>query len=128
MVNYRGSTGYGRDGVTGLIGDIGGPELVDVNAGLADLVARGIADPARAVVGGWSWGGYITLMELCKHPDLWLAGVAGMPVGDYELGVRGPLAGAAGVRPGAARWDARQVPGLMPTATPSTSSTRCGHR
>lgn len=86
MVNYRGSTGYGRAWRDRLIGDVGGPELVDVNAGLADLVARGVADPGRAVVGGWSWGGYITVMELCKHPDLWLAGVAGVPVGDYELG------------------------------------------
>ena len=85
MVNYRGSTGYGRAWRDRLIGDIGGPELVDVNAGLADLVSRGIADPDRAVVGGWSWGGYITVMELCKHPDMWLAGVAGVPVGDYEL-------------------------------------------
>ena len=85
-VNYRGSTGYGRAWRDRLIGDIGGPELVDVNAGFADLVARGVADPERAVVGGWSWGGYITVMELCKHPDLWLAGVAGVPVGDYELG------------------------------------------
>ncbi|MEX1263331.1 MAG: prolyl oligopeptidase family serine peptidase [Actinomycetota bacterium] len=86
MVNYRGSTGYGRAWRDRLIGDIGGPELVDVNAGLADLVTRGIADADRAVVGGWSWGGYITLMELCKHPDMWLAGVAGVPVGDYALG------------------------------------------
>jgi dipeptidyl aminopeptidase/acylaminoacyl peptidase len=86
MVNYRGSTGYGRAWRDRLIGDIGGPELVDVNAGLADLVARGVADPSRAVVGGWSWGGYITLMELCKHPDMWLAGVAGVPVGDYAAG------------------------------------------
>lgn len=85
MVNYRGSTGYGRAWRDRLVGDIGGPELVDVNAGLADLVGRGIADPERAVVGGWSWGGYITVMELCKHPDMWLAGVAGVPVGDYEL-------------------------------------------
>lgn len=85
MVNYRGSTGYGREWRDRLVGDIGGPELVDVNAGLADLVARGIADPARAVVGGWSWGGYIALLELCKFPDMWLAGVAGVPVGDYEL-------------------------------------------
>lgn len=85
MVNYRGSTGYGREWRDRLIGDIGGPELVDVNAGLSDLAARGIADPDRAVVGGWSWGGYITVLELCKHPDKWLAGVAGVPVGDYEL-------------------------------------------
>ncbi|HEY5727157.1 MAG TPA: prolyl oligopeptidase family serine peptidase [Acidimicrobiia bacterium] len=86
LVNYRGSTGYGRVWRDRLIGDIGGPELVDVNAGLADLVARGIADPSRAVIGGWSWGGYITLLELGKHPELWVAGIAGVPVGDYELG------------------------------------------
>ena len=86
MVNYRGSIGYGREWRDSLIGDIGGPELEDVNAGLRDLIERGIADPARAVVAGYSWGGYVTLLELGKHPDLWRAGVAGVPVGDYEAG------------------------------------------
>ena len=85
LVNFRGSTGYGTAWRDSLVGDIGGPELEDLNAGLADLVAKGIADPERAAVGGWSWGGYLTLMELGKHPDLWKAGVAGVPVGDYEM-------------------------------------------
>ena len=83
MVNYRGSTGYGREWRDTLVGNIGGPELEDVNAGLADLVSRGLADPERAVVAGHSWGGYVTLLELGKHPDLWRCGVAGVPVGDY---------------------------------------------
>jgi dipeptidyl aminopeptidase/acylaminoacyl peptidase len=83
LVNYRGSTGYGREWKDALIANIGGPELEDVNAGLHDLVARGIADPARAVIGGYSWGGYVTLLELGKHPELWRCGVAGVPVGDY---------------------------------------------
>ena len=86
MVNYRGSIGYGREWRDALIANIGGPELEDVNAGLADLVERGIADPDRAVVGGHSWGGYITLLELGKHPELWRCGIAGVPVGDYESG------------------------------------------
>lgn len=85
MVNYRGSIGYGRAWRDALIGNIGKPELEDVNAGLADLVARGIADPGRAVIAGWSWGGYTTLMELGKHPELWTCGIAGVPVADYEL-------------------------------------------
>jgi dienelactone hydrolase len=84
LVNYRGSTGYGREWRDTLVANVGGPELEDVNAGLADLVARGVADPARAVIAGWSWGGYVTLLELGKHPDLWVCGVAGVPVGDYE--------------------------------------------
>ena len=84
MVNYRGSIGYGRAWRDEIIGNVGRPELEDVNAGLDDLVSKGIADPRRAVVAGWSWGGYVTLLELGKHPDLWLCGVAGIPVGEYE--------------------------------------------
>jgi dipeptidyl aminopeptidase/acylaminoacyl peptidase len=86
MVNYRGSTGYGREWRDSLIGDIGGPELEDVNAGLRDLIERGIVDGERAVIAGYSWGGYITLLELGKHPELWRCGIAGVPVGDYEAG------------------------------------------
>ena len=86
LVNYRGSIGYGREWRDTLVGNIGGPELEDVNAGLRDLVARGLADPERAVIAGYSWGGYVTLLELGKHPDLWTCGVAGVPVGDYEAG------------------------------------------
>jgi dipeptidyl aminopeptidase/acylaminoacyl peptidase len=85
MVNYRGSTGFGAAWRDTLIGDIGGPEIEDLNAGLADLVSRGVADPARAAIGGWSWGGYLTLMELGTHPELWIAGMAGVPVGDYVM-------------------------------------------
>jgi dienelactone hydrolase len=86
LVNYRGSIGYGRDWRDTLVGNIGGPELEDVNAGLRDLVARGLADPGRAVIAGYSWGGYITLLEVGKHPELWACGIAGVPVGDYEAG------------------------------------------
>jgi dipeptidyl aminopeptidase/acylaminoacyl peptidase len=85
-VNYRGSTGRGAEWRDALIGDIGGPELEDLNDALDHLIAEGVADPDRAVVGGWSWGGYLTLMMLGKHPERsWRCGIAGIPVGDYEL-------------------------------------------
>ncbi|HSD49009.1 MAG TPA: prolyl oligopeptidase family serine peptidase, partial [Actinomycetota bacterium] len=83
MVNYRGSTGYGATWRDHIIGNIGFPEVADTVAGLDDLIARGLADPRRAVIGGWSWGGYTTLLALGTHPDRWTAGVAGVPVGDY---------------------------------------------
>ncbi|HEX6230488.1 MAG TPA: prolyl oligopeptidase family serine peptidase [Actinomycetota bacterium] len=83
MVNYRGSIGYGRRFRDHIIGNIGFPEVEDVVAGADDLVARGVADPNRVVIGGWSWGGYITLLALGTHPGRWVAGVAGVPVGDY---------------------------------------------
>lgn len=84
MVNYRGSIGYGAAWRDILRGDVGGPEIEDVLDGLDDLVRQGVADPARTVIAGWSWGGYITLLMIGKHPERFTAAVAGVPVGDYE--------------------------------------------
>jgi dienelactone hydrolase len=83
LPNYRGSTGYGVAWRDRLVGDIGFPEVEDVLAWLDALVADGTADPDRAVMVGWSWGGYLTLLMLGLHPDRFAAGVAGVPVGDY---------------------------------------------
>lgn len=85
IVNYRGSTGYGTEFRDRLIGDPGFPEVEDVAAGADDLVVRGVADPERLVVGGASWGGYVTLMALGLRPDRWICGVAEVPVGDYPV-------------------------------------------
>ena len=83
IVNYRGSTGYGARWRDHIIANIGFPEVEDTVAGLDDLVARGIADPDRAAIGGWSWGGYVTLLAAGIEPDRWRCAVAGVPVGDY---------------------------------------------
>lgn len=83
MVNYRGSTGYGSAFRDALIGNPGFPEVEDVVAGLDALVAEGVADPARAVISGGSWGGYITLLALGLHPERWAVGAAAVPVADY---------------------------------------------
>jgi dipeptidyl aminopeptidase/acylaminoacyl peptidase len=83
MVNYRGSLGYGQEWRDTLIGNIGFPETEDVIAGHDDLVRRGLADPARSVIAGWSWGGYITLLMQGLHPERFVTGIAGVPVGDY---------------------------------------------
>lgn len=82
LVNYPGSTGYGRAWRDAIVGDIG-REAHDIVAGLEDLVSRGIADPDRAVIGGWSWGGYNTLLSVGMFPDRWRAAIGGVPVGDY---------------------------------------------
>ncbi|HJW21899.1 MAG TPA: prolyl oligopeptidase family serine peptidase [Candidatus Limnocylindrales bacterium] len=84
MVNYRGSIGFGAAWRDTLIRNIGWPEVEDIVAGLDDLIAHGWTDPRRAVIAGWSWGGYLTLLMHGMHPDRFCAGVAGVPVGDYE--------------------------------------------
>jgi dienelactone hydrolase len=88
MPNYRGSTSYGRAWRDALTGDPGFTDVDDVTAGLRDVLGRPDVDPERTVIAGWSWGGYITLMELGRNPDLWTAGVAGIPVGDYVMAYR----------------------------------------
>jgi len=86
LVNYRGSIGFGREWRDWLIGNIGWPEVEDVLAGYDDLLDVGLLDPARSVIAGWSWGGYITLLMHGMHPERFVAGVAGVPVGDYAAG------------------------------------------
>jgi dipeptidyl aminopeptidase/acylaminoacyl peptidase len=86
LVNYRGSVGFGAAWRDTLIGNIGWPEVEDLLAGLDDLVAHGWTDPKRAAIAGWSWGGYLTLLMHGMHPDRFITGVAGVPVGDYAAG------------------------------------------
>jgi dipeptidyl aminopeptidase/acylaminoacyl peptidase len=86
LVNYRGSIGFGAAWRDTLIGNIGWPEVEDILAGLDDLVNHGWTDPKRVAIAGWSWGGYLTLLMHGMHPDRFIAGVAGVPVGDYAAG------------------------------------------
>jgi len=58
--NPRGGTGQGQDYAKALYADWGGPAVPDVLAAVDDAVARGIADPNRLGVGGWSYGGMLT--------------------------------------------------------------------
>jgi len=58
--NIRGSIGYGQKFIEMNRGDWGGGDFRDVMAGVDDLIARGIADPQRLAIGGWSYGGYMS--------------------------------------------------------------------
>ena len=59
-VNYRGSTGRGMAFAKAIYADWGRREVEDVLAGIDAVVARGIADPERLGIGGWSYGGILT--------------------------------------------------------------------
>ncbi|MFK8912145.1 prolyl oligopeptidase family serine peptidase [Streptomyces sp. YS-3] len=82
-VNYRGSTGYGRQWTDALKHRVGLIELEDVAAVREWAVSSGLADPSRLVLAGASWGGYLTLLGLGTQPDVWALGIAVVPVADY---------------------------------------------
>lgn len=82
-VNYRGSTGYGREWTDALKHRVGLIELEDIAAVREWAVASGLADPARLVLAGGSWGGYLTLLGLGVQSGDWALGVAAVPVADY---------------------------------------------
>lgn len=66
MTNPRGSTGYGEDFAMALFAQWGVPDFVDVMAGVDYVIDRGIADPKRLGVGGWSYGGILTNYVITK--------------------------------------------------------------
>ncbi|GAB3720033.1 prolyl oligopeptidase family serine peptidase [Amycolatopsis oliviviridis] len=82
-VNYRGSTGYGSAWRDAIEGRPGLTELEDVAAVHDWAVQSGLSDPAKCVVNGASWGGYLSLLALGTQPARWAAGIAGVPVADY---------------------------------------------
>jgi len=59
-VNYRGSSGRGSRFAQAIFADWGHKEVEDLLAGVDAVVARGIADPNRLGIGGWSYGGLLT--------------------------------------------------------------------
>ena len=58
--NYRGSSGYGQAFSQAIFADWGDKEYIDVMTFVDYTIARGIADPDRLGVGGWSYGGIMT--------------------------------------------------------------------
>jgi dipeptidyl aminopeptidase/acylaminoacyl peptidase len=82
-VDYRGSSGYGRDWRAGIARHMGGKDLEDVLDGAAYLVSDHGVDAARIGTYGGSYGGFLTLMALFTSPKTFAAGAALRPVTDW---------------------------------------------
>jgi dipeptidyl aminopeptidase/acylaminoacyl peptidase len=67
--NIRGSVGYGQKFIEMNRGDWGGGDFKDVMWGVKDLIDRGIADPSKLGIGGWSYGGYMAEWAVTQTND-----------------------------------------------------------
>ena len=84
QVNYRGSTGRGREFKNMINGDWGGAEQGDIAEGTRWLAEKGWVDEDRIAVMGGSYGGYSTNMQLVNYPELYAAGVSQVGITDLE--------------------------------------------
>ncbi|MEN9685749.1 MAG: hypothetical protein RLZZ28_1535 [Bacteroidota bacterium] len=82
-IDYRASSGYGRDWRTGIYRWMGGKDLTDHVDAAKYLVDNFGIDPNRIGIYGGSYGGFMTLMALFTTPDVFKAGAALRPVTDW---------------------------------------------
>jgi dipeptidyl aminopeptidase/acylaminoacyl peptidase len=83
-LDYRASSGYGRDWRTAIYRRMGHPELEDLLDGKRWLALHAGVDPARVGIYGGSYGGFMTLMALFRAPGEFAAGAALRPVTDWR--------------------------------------------
>jgi fermentation-respiration switch protein FrsA (DUF1100 family) len=82
--NFRGSDGFGRAFAESGYGEWGRKMQHDITDGLADLVARGVADPARVCIVGSGYGGYAALAGAALTPDLYRCSVSVAGISDPD--------------------------------------------
>ena len=82
-VDYRASSGYGRDWRTAIYRHMGGKDLDDQVDAAGWMVREHGVDARRIGIYGGSYGGFITLMAMFTQPDVFAAGAALRPVTDW---------------------------------------------
>ncbi len=80
VLDNRGSARRGLAFEGAIRWDMGHHEVEDQVDGVRWLVSRGLADPQRVGIYGWSYGGYLAEMCLLRAPEVFKVAVAGAPV------------------------------------------------
>jgi dipeptidyl aminopeptidase/acylaminoacyl peptidase len=75
QMNFRGSTGYGRQFWEASFKQWGRKMQDDITDGVNWLIKQGVADPERVAIYGGSYGGYATLAGVVFTPDLYACGI-----------------------------------------------------
>ncbi|MCP5084345.1 MAG: S9 family peptidase [Alphaproteobacteria bacterium] len=81
-VNYRGSTGFGRQFMKAAQKQFARKMHDDLIDAVNWMVEKGISDPEKVAIYGHSYGGYATLVGLTFTPDIFAAGISVVGVAD----------------------------------------------
>jgi dipeptidyl aminopeptidase/acylaminoacyl peptidase len=82
QVNYRGSSGYGKDFINAGNKEWGGKMQDDLTDAVNWAVERGWADQNKVAIMGFSYGGYAALVGATFTPDLYECAVSSMGPSD----------------------------------------------
>ncbi|RDB29887.1 putative peptidase YuxL [Hypsizygus marmoreus] len=82
--NYRGSQGRGHDFAHAASQGIGAYDWPDCESMVDEVIRRGLADPARLGVAGWSHGGSLTAWGVTKTKDRFKAAIVGAGASNWE--------------------------------------------
>ena len=74
-VNYRGSTGFGKNFVNAAVKEFAGKMHDDLIDSVEWAVSEGIAQEDKVAIAGGSYGGYATLIGVTFTPDTFACGV-----------------------------------------------------
>jgi len=85
---FRGSGGFGIEFAERGYERWGREMQNDLDDGVDALADRGLIDPDRVCIFGWSYGGYATLAGVTLTPDRYRCGVAGAGVSDIVAMMR----------------------------------------
>ncbi len=75
-VNFRGSTGYGREHLLAGIRNLDTVMIDDIADGAHWAIQNNFADPGNVFIFGHSYGGYAALMSTVRYPGLYSAAVS----------------------------------------------------
>ncbi|KDR72629.1 hypothetical protein GALMADRAFT_270592 [Galerina marginata CBS 339.88] len=83
--NYRGSTGRGDSFAMAASGGVGGIEWSDIETMIEEGISRGIVDPERIGIAGYSQGGFLAALGCTRPNNKFKVGVVGAGVSDWGI-------------------------------------------
>ncbi|BCL80678.1 acylaminoacyl-peptidase [Ktedonobacteria bacterium brp13] len=84
MPNPRGGYGHGERFASAARSDVGGADFADVMSAVDAAIERGIADPDRLGIGGWSQGGFMSAWAVTQTTRF-KAAIMGAGVSDWGM-------------------------------------------
>ena len=109
LPNFRGSDNYGEKFLQGDFNDWGYGDYQDIQSGIDYLIKRGIADPDKLGIAGWSYGGYMTAWTVTQTDRFKAASLGAALTNLYSMYSQNDIPSVMEDYLGGAPWDRREI-------------------